>query len=411
MKMKDIPDDPAKSDYELLPAAQANCYANNRLDRDALPAPVLEQPPPGRPKDPQTTETERRLLTMLREACDLKSLGVEDNFFDLGGDSLLAVGMFARIEYEFGLVLSLDVLFERPTIRLLADLIEHPPTDFVRSTVVTIQAGHSRPPLFCLPGIGGNVLEFRGLADHLDPAQRVFALPPVGLDDDRAPYRTIEDMAAHAVEQVRSVQPDGPYQLAGYSLGGVVAFDMARQLRAAGQTVGLVALLDSQLWSPPMALSIWQKLRLHWQNVRRNSNAVRRHYLRARWQLFVERIRRGNFRRAEDDLIEGLALSSSSRKVARVHWQAWRNYEPGIYDGTLTLFVAQQDPSLRNTANDLDPTRGWARWTTRPVEIHLTTATHLEIVRAKELQVLKTQLRAAAVAPEQVDCLRQLETS
>ena len=373
---------------------------NNKVDRQSL-AGVLRQQ-----LDPQphsraivdsaapTSEIEHRLLSILRQGFDLDTLGIDDNFFDLDGDSLVAAGLFARIEQEFGQTLSLDVLFERPTIRLLAELLENPAAVPVRSAVVTIQAGDSCRPLFCLPGIGGNVLEFRALANLFGPAQSLYGLPPVGLDDDQTPHRTISEMAAHAIQQIRKIQPQGPYQILGFSLGGIVAFEMAQQLRAADETTALLALLDSRLWSPPITLSTFQKLRLHWKNLLHSSNRGRLHYLRERWRLLKGRIRRGNLSQEEGDLVVGLDLSPSSRKVAEVHWQAWRSYQPRIYDGEITLFVAQQHPVLSAAVNGDSRTLGWERWTSRPVAVHPTTGTHAEILRRGELQILAAQLGA-----------------
>lgn len=343
------------------------------------------------------SELELRLMRMLREGFDLRLSGPTDNFFDLGGDSLLAAGFFARLEAEFGVTLSLDVLFERPTVRQLAELLSEGTTRHVRRSVVTIQGGDARAPLFCLPGIGGNVLEFRRLASRLGPAQSVYGLPPVGLDDGQTPHATIEEMAAHAITELRFVQPYGPYNLAGYSLGGVVAFEMACQLRAAGESTALLALLDSRLWSPPPVLSPWQKLKLHARTLYGSTNQGRLHYLRERGRLLANRLRRRSLRRAEDDLVEGLQLSESSRKVARVHWQAWRNYRPRVYDGLITLLVAQLHPHYADGAQDVDPTLGWARWTSKPVEVHFIKRTHAEILRMEELDVLSTRLGGAGL--------------
>lgn len=343
-------------------------------------------------------------MRILREGFDLTLSSPEDNFFDLGGDSLLAAGFFARVELEFGVTLSLDVLLERPTVRQLAELLAGDAPQHVRRSVVTIQSGSgSRPPLFCLPGIGGNVLEFRRLASRLGPAQAVYGLPPVGLDDGQLPHHTIAEMAAHAIQELRFVQPYGPYNLAGYSLGGVVAFEMALQLKAAGETTALLALLDSRLWSPPPVLSIWQRLNLHWQTLRRSSNHGRWHYLRERGRLLASRLRRRDLRQAEADLVEGLNLSPSSRKVARVHWQAWRDYQPRVYDGVLTLLVAQLHPTFGDATSDTGPTLGWGRWSTKPVEVHFIKRTHAEILRMEELDVLSTRLGGAACTTWPVD--------
>jgi thioesterase domain-containing protein/acyl carrier protein len=329
---------------------------------------------------------------MLQQSFDVEGIGIDDNFFELDGDSLLAAGLFARIEQEFGHTLALDVLFERPTIRLLAELLATGPAERVAPAVVTIQEGDGRAPLFCLPGIGGNVLDFHNLARQLDRGQAVYGVPPLGLNDDQTPHASIAEMAAHVVRQMRELQPRGPYYLLGYSLGGIVAFEAALQLRAGGEEVALLAMLDSMLWSPPVALSPLKKLKLHCQNLWHNSHSARLHYLGARWRLLKERIRRHDLRWTENDFVMGLNLSAASRKVARMHWDAWRDYCPGTYDGPAMLFVADQRPDFAWGDSALDSALGWSRWTTVPLEVHRAAGTHLDIIGAAGAQQLLARL-------------------
>lgn len=364
---------------------------NQKTDRRALAAMDLAQFGPSTLYAAPTNEAQRRLVAIWRDGFESQDLGIDDDFFDLGGDSLLAVELFSRIEMEFGQVLSIDVLVDRPTIRLLAALLENPNSANDWSSVITIQQGNGLPPLFCLPCIGGNVLQFRGLADRLNPDQPVFGLRPAGLDDNRSPHRSIVEMAAHAIEQMRTVQERGPYNLTGYSLGGVVAFEMAQQLREAGESVALLALVDSRLWSPRDCLSTLERVRLHWRNLWHGSWDERWRYLRERGRLFFERIRRGDLRRSEDDLVMGLDLSFSRRKVARVHWQAWRDYRPRIYDGPIVLFVAQDAPELSIARRD-EVSSSWIRWTTRNVDVCRVPGRHTDILTADKVQALATKL-------------------
>ena len=266
---------------------------NGKIDHRALSMRDL-QTVARRDYTPPADEIESKLATIWEQLFDLQPIGAYDDFFDLGGDSLLAAGLCARIELEFRQVFSPDLLLERPTIRQLAVLFRSPPARDRDPAIITIQAGQSRTPLFCLPGIGGNVMEFRGLAQLLGLAQPVYGFRPIGADDGQSPHESIAEMATHNIQQMRRVQPHGPYYLVGYSLGGVVAFEMALQLRDAGETTALLALLDSRLWFPHVALSTSQRLRLHWRNLYRSSNLGRWSYLRERGRLLAARIRRGN---------------------------------------------------------------------------------------------------------------------
>ena len=364
---------------------------NQKIDRRALAEMDLMQFGPSTPYAAPMNETQRRLVGIWQKGFESQGVGIDDDFFDLGGDSLLAAGLFSRIEREFDQILSIDVLVDRPTIRLLADLLENPRSADDQSSVITIQQGNGRPPLFCLPGIGGNVLEFRGLAERLSPDQPVFGLRPAGLDDSRSPHDSIVEMAAYAIEQMRTVQQRGPYHLAGFSLGGIVAFEMAIRLREAGESVALLALLDSRLSSPPAYLSTLQKVRLHWQILWHSSRGERWRYLRERGRLLAARIRRGDLRRAKDDLVAGLDLSPASRKVAQVHWQAWCEYQPQVYDGPIALFIAQDDPELSTAWCD-DARLCWNRWTTDKVDVCRVAGKHTEILQSDKVQALATQL-------------------
>src|SRR5207237_121289 len=171
-------------------------------------------------------------------------IGVHDNFFELGGHSLLAVRLFALLEKRFNKRLPLATLFQAPTIAQLATTIEG---DASRepSSLVPIQTLGTRPSFFCIHAVGGNVLEYYDLARHLGNDQPFYGLQSVGLSDGNGPHARIEDMAAHYVKEIRELQPIGPYFIGGRSLGGIIAYDAARQLKEQGQEVALLALLDS----------------------------------------------------------------------------------------------------------------------------------------------------------------------
>src|SRR6185295_19030205 len=138
----------------------------------------------------------------------------------------------------------LATLFQAPTVARLAAVIEKDWTP-AWSSLVEIQPGGSRPAFFCVHALGGNVVEYYELARHLGEEQPFYGLQSQGFDGKRSPHTRVEDMAAHYIKELRELQPEGPYFIGGRSLGGMVAFEMAQQLRAQGQTIGLLALLDT----------------------------------------------------------------------------------------------------------------------------------------------------------------------
>jgi acyl carrier protein len=179
-------------------------------------------------------ETEKRLTKLWEELLGVAPIGTRKNYFDLGGNSLLAVRLFARIEREFHVNLPLATLFEAQTIEQLADVLDNKGEEGW-SPLVTIQPAGSRPPFFCIHGGGGSVLIYRALSQHLGADQPFYGLESQGLDGRRPLLTRIEDMAELYVKKLRRVQPHGPYFLGGYCMGGTVALEMAQRLTAQGE--------------------------------------------------------------------------------------------------------------------------------------------------------------------------------
>jgi thioesterase domain-containing protein/acyl carrier protein len=200
------------------------------------------------------TPAEELMAAIWAETLKREQVGVEDNFFDLGGHSLLAVRLMARLEQLTGKRLPVSVLFQEPTVENLARLLRGDAPLPARSPVVPIQPHGSKPAIFWIHAAGGNVFGYQALARQLED-QPSYGVQAPGLDGDEAPFTTIEAMAAHYVEEIRKVQPAGPYRLGGWSMGGVVAFEMARQLAAQGEKVDRLLLLDSQRPTPQDRLS------------------------------------------------------------------------------------------------------------------------------------------------------------
>lgn len=218
--------------------------ANGKVDRKALPEPGREEEE-GEEYVGAEDGLQRELGKIWEGVLGRGPIGIRDNFFELGGHSLLAVRVMNRVEEAFGTRLPVATLFQAPTVEKLAGLLRQEGWTPPWSSLVVIQAGGSNPPFFCVHDVGGGVLGFRDLARRLGPEQPVYGLQAQGLDGKRPCHRRVEEMAAHYLSEIRSVQPEGPYYLGGLSFGGAVAFEMAQQLRAQGQEVGLVALFDT----------------------------------------------------------------------------------------------------------------------------------------------------------------------
>ncbi len=173
-----------------------------------------------------------------------------DNFFELGGHSLLAVRLFAVIEKRLGNKLPLTAVFRGATVEDLAGVLRRQATPGPQSSLVAIQPGGSKRPLFLVHPAGGHVFPYIHLAQFLGPDQPCYGLQARGVEDGQDPHTRIEDMAAYYIQAMQTVQPTGPYLLGGWSMGGVVAFEMAQQLHAQGQHVALLAILDGRIPTP-----------------------------------------------------------------------------------------------------------------------------------------------------------------
>lgn len=192
-------------------------------------------------------ETEKQLAGIWEKVLGIKSIGPHQNYFELGGTSLLAVRLFTEVEKVFKVKIPLAVLFEAQTVAALARILREGVTS-AWSSLVEIQPRGDRPPFFCMHGGGGNVLIYRDLSRHLGPEQPFYGLQSQGLDGARSYLNRIEEMASLYVKEIKMIQPRGPYFLGGYCMGGTVAYETAQQLTAAGEEVALLALFDTLNW-------------------------------------------------------------------------------------------------------------------------------------------------------------------
>ncbi len=212
--------------------------------------------------EPQVTvamgDTTKQLARIWEGLLGVEPIAADQNYFDLGGDSSLGVQMFAQIEKAFKIKLPLATLYEAPTIEELARIVCGEVESSGWSPLVAIQPSGSRPALFCFHGAGGNVLNYQKLSQHLGCDQPFYGLQSQGLDGTLPLLTTIEEMAALYVRHIRKVQAYGPYFLGGYCMGGTVAYEVAQQLHAAGETVALLALFDTMNWHR-IPLTLWSR--------------------------------------------------------------------------------------------------------------------------------------------------------
>ena len=223
--------------FEIL--ADLPLTPNRKLDRHRLPAPSRDSFTVAPPRN----ELERQLVKIWEKILDTPHIGIDDSFFDLGGHSLVALQLFAEIDRIWHKKLLLAVLLESPTIAELAKMI-HTETRSDWSPLVLLKPGEHQPPLFFVHPIGGNLFDYHTLSKRLEIKPPIYGLQPRGIDGKQPPIECIEDMASYFIQAIQTVQPQGPYSIVGYSFGGIVAFDMARQLTERGERVAFLGLVD-----------------------------------------------------------------------------------------------------------------------------------------------------------------------
>ncbi|WP_067720863.1 non-ribosomal peptide synthetase [Nocardia yamanashiensis] len=220
-----------------------------KLDRAALPAPVPQAAAGYRAPG---TAAEIMVCAAFARVLAADSVGADDNFFELGGNSLLATTLVAELRERHGLEVPMQTLFLDPTpagiaARVSGNLLDDTVIESAFDPMLALRAAGDRPPLFCVHSVSGVAWSYTGLLPHLDPEQPVYGLQLPHLTEENTGLGTIEELARRYLHELKTVQPQGPYHLLGWSLGGLIAYEMAAQLTRAGERVGLLALLDSRI--------------------------------------------------------------------------------------------------------------------------------------------------------------------
>jgi amino acid adenylation domain-containing protein len=378
------------SEFRVVPALPLT--NSGKVDRKALQA-APPKPAVKRGRSPRNN-LELQLLRIWESVLGVRPIGVEDDFFALGGHSLMALRLIAKIEKATGRRITPDMISRAPTVEKLAKLLAEG-RGGMGGCLVPIQPEGSRPPLFCVHGIGGSILGYGHLARCLPDDQPLYGLQARGLDGREQPCTSIEEMAAEYIRAIRTVQPQGPYHLGGYSFGGIVAFEMARQLEAAGEPVASLLLLDSALdglenarqdAKPGRALA--RRVALHGGNLLRLGPRDGARYVAGLWRTLRRKM--GNrWWQTRYRLYEwrGVPVPQSFRNVKEAAYFAVRRYVPRPYSGSAVLFRAEYQPG-----GGSDPTLGWGRWIEGGVTVHTAPGDHMTLTVGENAVVLAREM-------------------
>lgn len=377
---------------------------------------------------PPKNKIESTVIDIFQSVLGNTQIGINDDFFELGGDSLIGTMLIAKIKQAFTVNINLSNMFHLTTVAQFAEYIKSQQLaqfqgsdSFAElwSPLVPIQQKGSLPPLFCVPGAGGNVLCFHHLARHLGSNQPFYGLQAQGLDGETKPIESIEEIACKYVEAILTVQPVGPYFLVGHSFGGRVAFEMAQQLQSQGQSVAQVAILDTYApiseFNPKINFSNWNDTRwiceaakivekLVGENLQVSTEALACFTLEEQINYFKQQLEMVGFLPAQADikLVRGLL------QVFQVQHQI--DYVPhNTFPIPITLFRAQEEISKQENSDRLfqELAWGWNQFSDGEVEIYIVPGNHISMMSEPHVKVLAQKLQKSLELAQ----IHQLEKS
>jgi amino acid adenylation domain-containing protein len=377
-----------------------------KLDRRALPPPPSIRPDVAQAFVAPRSEFEKLVAHVWEELLGIRPIGVADNFFDLGGHSLLAVQMLAEIQRRTQRRLPLAALFQQATVEHVAQLLAQPERNAADSALVPLRREGSGRPFFCIHPAGGTVFCYRLLAEYLGAERPVYGLQALGVDGTCEPHSRVDAMVAHYLTAIRSVQPHGPYLLGGWSLGGNLAFEAARQLAEQGEEIGLLALFDagalagegepSEADFLPMMMALFaDEENLPLEQIHAMAPAEQLQY-------FLHRAAQADI--APTDPAAGRHVF----EVFKASMQAILDYRQKPYSGKLTLFAAEHREAW--FGSDRDPHLGWDAWARGGVEVHGVPGGHIQMVLEPHVRTLAEKLRRCLRAADPHGLATGLET-
>lgn len=390
-----LPDYMVPAAFVVLDAMPLN--PNQKVDRRALPMPTSENLVGFKMFVPPRNELERQLTQIWEQVLGIQPIGIQNNFLELGGNSLLAVQMLAEVEKQCGKNLPITTLLSSPTIEELAKVLCSLEEQTRVGDLVPLRRTGTKPPLFCIYGI----LLYQDLVNQLDSNQPVYGvylqeevelIKTGNVDQHNSIFSSVQTIAARYLQAIRTLQPKGPYYLAGESFGGVVAFEMAQQLQAEGEEVALVALFDSLAPNSLARMPLVQRLKLHGQLLLKQGLP----YLLEKAQPLIKLLQQKFLTRTNKDSqpSEGI-LQTDTEKAPQdirdeVRQRTSRLYFPQPYSGKMVLFYALERDAFEG---ECDRDLGWKSVAAGGLQIYDVPGDHLGILKDPNVRVLADKLQ------------------
>jgi amino acid adenylation domain-containing protein len=404
-----------KLPYYMIPSIfqKVNCFPltpNGKVDRKALR--ISEDPEDCEQITQAATFTpiENDLAEIWQSLLNIKSIGKKDDFFALGGHSLLGAKLFAEIEKKYAIKIPLSTLFQSSTIEELAHFIEErvtkPQPIQDQHPLVTIQPEGNLPPFFCIHPIGGGVVGYYQLSQNLGCNQPFYGIEARPDDIHDPAMSHIKTMASKYILAIKTVQPKGPYYIGGYSYGGTIAYEMACQLQAQGETLGLVAMLDNPApkcgynnprLSRKFFIGFYKNLSHWWNDFWEISSQERTGRIRRKLAQYKKK----SLNNGEIDLrnlVDNVSPIPQDYQTLMVkQFQAYELYQPSPYQGRVTLFRTPRQPLFCS----YDPYLEWEKLAKGGVELIMIEGSHRNILFEPFVKVLAEKLKSALSATQQ----------
>ncbi|MBD2677482.1 MULTISPECIES: non-ribosomal peptide synthetase [Nostoc] len=372
---------------------------NGKVDKRSLPTDEIIRLNTAKTLIAPRNFTELSLVKLWENLLKTSSIGVTDNFFNLGGHSFLAVRLMAQIQDRFGHNLSLSTLFENPTIEKLAAIVSQPFRESSNSPVVAINSSDSKLPFFCIHGAGGGINHYINLSRRLGEDYPFYALEH-NPDAEEPEIISVEKAASYYLQEIRKIQPNGPYLIGGHCYGGVLAFEVAQQLQRQGERVDLLVVIDAILSETRIESTKDDDakflLRMA-ESIKTDNNIdfsvsfeeLRDLSLNEQLDLINQK---ANFIFTDTEIKDFIRYY----KLFKVHVQAMRDYVPLVYPHPMTLFRAKEEiihdfesPEFHTD----DPLLGWGKCSSQPIKVIEVPGDHFSIFVEPHIQELAKTLR------------------
>ncbi len=386
--------------------------ASRKVNRKLLPEPDFGDLAAERRFVAPRTEMEKLLAAFWRDLLQLEEVSVEDDFFELGGHSLIAVQLMAKIRQATDIKLPLASLMEHSTIARLATLLGGDAEDLERhwSSLVPIKTKGTKTPIYLVHGAGLHVLLFQTLAKYLDDDQPVYALQARGLDGKSEPLDRMEEIAAHYVGEILAHNPEGQYCLAGYSMGGLIAYEMARHLKERGKEVKLLAMFDTvavggqkalemngrkaesgvKKWGRKMGYNLSLLVKNPVKTLRYKSSVLSRRFKRNKGKVANPRAVNGNVQQVEEQFTE------FGNRIDQANMRAYENYVLRPLEVKVDLFRAKEQLFYVEDFEFL----GWKPFARGGVVVHEVEGNHLNLFDEPNGEVFARRLQGVLDNPQ-----------